>query len=188
MKIAVILTAIFVLKKLSRLTPHGHKHCLGVAYHCYRHTDVVSSLMRIRRQSPNGNAMPTKLNHPRQSRGLIIVSPSKGHVHESPKGDYLFPKTELFIMLLFFFLLPYICLNNLFIQSHRRHKISSGPKVFSCKVFGFPRKLPCYGDGTLAFNKTDYIRNRIFWRNADAHVNMIGHKMSLLYFTALLFG
>jgi hypothetical protein len=72
-----------------------------------------------------------ELNHPRQSRGLIVVSPSKGHVHESPKGDYLFPKTELFIMLLFFFLLPYICLYNLFIQPYRRYKISSGPKVFS---------------------------------------------------------
>ena len=129
-----------------------------------------------------------ELNYPRQSRGLIVVSPSKGHVHESPKGDYLFPKTELFIMLLFFFLLPYICFNNLFIQSHRRYKISSGPKVFSCKVFGFSYKLPCYGNGTLAFNKTDYIRNRIFWWNADAHVDMIRHKMPLLYFTALLFG
>jgi hypothetical protein len=29
-----------------------------------------------------------KLNHPRQSRGLIIVSPSKGPIHESPKGDF----------------------------------------------------------------------------------------------------
>jgi hypothetical protein len=29
-----------------------------------------------------------ELNHPRQSRGLIIVSPSKGHIHEPPKGDH----------------------------------------------------------------------------------------------------
>ena len=28
-----------------------------------------------------------QLNHPRQSRGLIIVSPSKGLIQESPKGD-----------------------------------------------------------------------------------------------------
>jgi len=34
----------------------------------------------------------TKLNHPRQSRGLIIVSPSKGLVRESPKGDQLFQR------------------------------------------------------------------------------------------------
>lgn len=32
-----------------------------------------------------------KLIHPRQSRGLIIVSPSKGPIHESPQGDCLFP-------------------------------------------------------------------------------------------------
>ena len=28
----------------------------------------------------------SELNHPRQSRGLISVSPSKGLVHEPPKG------------------------------------------------------------------------------------------------------
>ena len=66
----------------------------------------------------NDNAVSrlhAELNHPRQSRGLIIVSPSKGHFHESPKGDYLSPKTELLIMLLFFFLISYVCLNNVFI-------------------------------------------------------------------------
>jgi len=33
-----------------------------------------------------------QLNHPRQSRGLIIVSPSKGRIRESPKGRLTFPK------------------------------------------------------------------------------------------------
>jgi len=37
-----------------------------------------------------GVGVATQLNHPRQSRGLINVSPSKGPIRESPKGDKLF--------------------------------------------------------------------------------------------------
>ena len=60
MKIAVTLAAIFVSKNLSPVAFHWHNHCLGVAYYCYRHTDVAASLEMFRMQSAKGHEMLTK--------------------------------------------------------------------------------------------------------------------------------
>ena len=46
-----------------------------------------SQLERVMSIQPDIIKLDMQLNYPRQSRGLIAVSPSKGPVHESPKGD-----------------------------------------------------------------------------------------------------
>jgi len=54
-------------------------------YHAEKDLVLINSIRHTREAG-------YKLNHPRQSRGLIIVSPSKGQIHESPKGDQLFQR------------------------------------------------------------------------------------------------
>jgi hypothetical protein len=63
-------------------TSHFKPFVLSLSWHEW--LDFVMFLIRTHFDELSAN----KLNHPRQSRGLIIVSPSKGHIHEPPKGDH----------------------------------------------------------------------------------------------------
>src|SRR5882724_6038495 len=69
--------------------------------------------------------------------------------------------------------------HNLFIQPYRGHKITSRPKILAREIPGLTRESPGYANGTLAFDKSHYITHRVLGRNADTHVNVIGHQMAL---------
>jgi hypothetical protein len=90
-----------------------------------------------------------KLSHPRQSRGFIFVSPSKGQKREAPKGAVSQPQLELIVMSVFFVLISDVSPDHLLVQSNCGHKVTSGPKVLTGKILGLPGKSSRYRDRTL---------------------------------------
>ena len=64
---------------------------------------------------------------------------------------------------------------------HRRNKVSSGPKHFSCEVALPSAKLPRNRNGALTFDVTNHMGNRMLWRNTQTHVNMVFHQVPFDY-------
>jgi len=69
----------------------------------------------------------------------------------------LFEHIQLFESLVFLFVLPNVFANSLFVSTHRRDKIPSGPKALASEIFLASAKRSCDVDGTFAFDVTNYL-------------------------------
>lgn len=70
-----------------------------------------------------------------------------------------------------------VCPNGFLISSHRGDKIPSGPKVLPREILLSPEERPRNVDGALPLDKTHHLCDRVFWRDADQHVDMVQHEM-----------
>ena len=57
--------------------------------------------------------------------------------------------------------------------------------MLTIKVSLLHSKLASNGSRTLHFDVANNMRNRIFWRFADTHVDVNQHHMSLQYFSTI---
>ncbi len=88
--------------------------------------------------------------------------------------------------MVFRFLVPYILPNHLLIPTYRRGKISPGPEMMA-NIAPFSTQVGTgYVDRTFPFDKTNYLRYRIFWWHRYHHMDMICHNMPFLYQTLFL--
>ena len=88
---------------------------------------------------------------------------------------------QLIQTMVFAFLLLNVLADSLFIPAYSGYKICSGPEALTRKVFLSPKKRPCDVDGTLAFDISHHLSNRILGRNRDEHVNMVQHQLAFQY-------
>src|SRR6476620_2840037 len=67
-----------------------------------------------------------------------------------------------------------------FVSTDRRYKISPSPEVLAREI-ALPLAINTgQMDGALAFDIADHLRDRIFRRDRDHHVNVIRHQMAFL--------
>lgn len=76
---------------------------------------------------------------------------------------------------IFCFLLLDVFTDSFFVSAYRGYEISSGPEIVASEVLSLSEEAPCDVDGALSFDKTYHLRNAVFGRYADEHMNMVYH-------------
>src|SRR3989442_11109722 len=74
------------------------------------------------------------------------------------------------------------------IEAHSGHGVAAGPEMLAGEVPLLATKLPRDGYSTLAFQKANHLCHRMFGRNRDTDVDMIGQQMPLDNLTLFLAG
>ena len=108
--------------------------------------------------------------------GGLLGEPLKGVV-EAQGRSKRHPQPQLFMALLFGLLVPNVLNDGRFIQSHRRYKIASGPKVLAREIPLLSHKKSSDHNGTLPFQISHNIGYRVLRRYPHAYVNMIRSQM-----------
>src|SRR5689334_15759166 len=83
-------------------------------------------------------------------------------------------------------LIPDICSHHLFVEPYRGYKVASGPEHLAGEVPLPAPELPRDRDRALALHVSHHVGHRVLGRNAQAHVHMIGHQMSLYHLRFLM--
>jgi len=108
--------------------------------------------------------------------GGLLGEPLKG-VMDALGRSKRHPQLQLFVALLFGFLVPDVLDDRRLIQSHRGHKATSGPKVLAREIPLLSHKKPSDHDRALPFQVPNHVRYRVFRRYPQAHVNVIRPQM-----------
>jgi hypothetical protein len=82
-------------------------------------------------------------------------------------------------------LLAYVLSHGGFIATDRADPISRRPEVEPGHS-SLLKQLPVYPDGTLSFQKPNYVRHGVFWWDLETEVDVVGHRVPLQYFDSLL--
>ena len=109
------------------------------------------------------------------------------NVGKAPLGPFGLIKiklllTEVFIPMI---LLTHISSNCFLVQPYRTYTITRCPKVQPSHPSIF-HQFPMHTNCALALQESNRIRNAIFWRNAQHHVDMIRHGVPLQQFNTTL--
>lgn len=115
------------------------------------------------------------------------MSRSKRQISEPPKGGLLAQQFHLVQSLIFLFLMSDIGSYHFFIMPYSGYKISTRPEMLTNKVSSSFSVNSRYIDRTFTLDESNHLKNSLFRRNADQHVNMIHHQMPFLYSALLLF-
>jgi hypothetical protein len=78
----------------------------------------------------------------------------------------------------FCFLVPDVRTDHLFIPAHGRDEVPARPELLSDKVSFALAVHPGQVDRTLALDKPNYLRHRVFGGNRNHHVEVIGQQMT----------
>src|SRR5208337_1584844 len=77
-------------------------------------------------------------------------------------------------------LVPDVGPDRLFVPAYRRNEISACPELVSGEVLRLSLDILRDPNRAFTLDKTDDLGNRVFRRDRDQHVDVIGHQMSLL--------
>lgn len=81
-----------------------------------------------------------------------------------------------------------VFLDCVLIPPNRGYKITSRPKMGSGEISFPPAKVSGQPNGAFAFDISHRLGNRVFWRDADQHVNVVSLQALLFQAALLLFG
>ncbi len=111
--------------------------------------------------------------------GGLNVERLKG-AHETVSRPWQLPyfQLHLVVALVLIFLVTDVRSNNALVQSNRRNKIASRPKMLTGKVLLSPAKPARNLNRALPLQVPDHVRHRVLRRNADAYMNVIAHQMT----------
>ena len=109
--------------------------------------------------------------------GGLLGERLKGAHNPVSRPRRLYIQFHLVIVLILFLLMPDIRPDHRFVQPYRGNKIPSGPEYLSGEILRSSTIFPGNRDRALALDVSDYVRNRIFRRNANAHVHVIRHDV-----------
>jgi hypothetical protein len=105
-----------------------------------------------------------------------------------PKGCRMASSPRLLQTGVFLFLVADIFADQLFVSAHCRAKYPLSPKGLTREP-AFPFRVNARQmDRALAIDIPNHLRDQIFRRKSDHHVNVIGHQMPLLYSAFLVRG
>ena len=77
-------------------------------------------------------------------------------------------------------LVPDVSADRLLVPAHRRNEISACPELVSGEVIRFSLDILRDPNRALALDEADHLGNRVFRRDRDQHVDVIGHQMARL--------
>src|SRR5690606_36702000 len=80
---------------------------------------------------------------------------------------------------IFLLLVPDVRANHRLVQSYCRYEVAPRPEHLPSEVPRSTSESTRNGDGALPLQIAHYARDRVLRRNADAHVHVIWHQVSL---------
>src|SRR6202521_3443596 len=112
------------------------------------------------------------------SGGLNLVGP--------PEGGRSTPQIHLLQAPILVFLLFYVLPYHRFVSTYGRDEVPSSPEVLPHEITLLLPVDTGQMDRTLALDKPNHLRDRIFRWNRDHHVNVIRHEMAFFNLAFLL--
>ena len=86
---------------------------------------------------------------------------------------------HLVVALVFRFLVADVRSNDVLVQPYRGNEVPPGPEVLAGEIFLAASELARNLDRALPRQLSNHVRDRVFGRNAQAHVHMVAHHVSL---------
>src|SRR5512133_2366558 len=115
---------------------------------------------------------------PRGGRFRTVAPCGGGHVGKAPLGPTWSVEVELSLTTLQLLLLADVLTYSELVQAHRAHAITGRPEV-QPRHPTLLEHLPVGPHGTLALQEADRMGHAVLGRDAQAQVDVVGHRMPL---------
>src|SRR6267154_1746107 len=105
---------------------------------------------------------------------VSVLVPLDKYPPAEPGALGIGPLEAAVLLLLVSDVLPY----HRFVPTYGRDEVPSRPKVLPYKIAFLLSVYTGQMDRTFTLDEPDHLRNRVFWRNRNHHVNVIRHQMT----------